>query len=88
MPVDVEARMPAALLARQVAERSRAAPFSAPADPPGRRAVHLTSGTPAPEALPSTELAAAHADTAGLPRLHELKAVFDPHGILNPGKGY
>jgi 2-aminoadipate transaminase len=76
---------PGSLLARWVAALSTSAPFAVPADRPGRRTVHLTSGSPAPEALPLDDLASTYdavlrersravaalqySDSAGLPRL-------------------
>jgi len=93
MTVEVEATVraePSALLAGRVAALSTHAPFAVPRDVPGRRSVHLTSGTPAPEALPRAELAEAYAavlgdpargvralqyaDSAGLPALREALA--------------
>ena len=90
MSVDVEATPPLALLARQVARLSTKAPFAVPRDRPGQHVVHLTSGTPAPEALPFAELSEAfralladpvrgrralqYSDSAGLPALREALA--------------
>jgi len=70
-----------------VAALSTNAPFAVPRDTPGRRVIHLTSGSPAAEALPLTDLADAHdavlrdgrlavsalqySDSPGLPRLRE-----------------
>lgn len=78
------------LLAPAVRALSGHAPFAVPENRPGRPEIQLTSGTPAPEALPLAELAEAFArittDTtrgiaalqysasAGLPRLRELLA--------------
>jgi len=89
MSVDVETPL-SGLLAPRVAALSTSAPFAVPRDRPGQRAVHLTSGSPAAEALPTADLAAAfdavladparavrslqYSDSAGLPALREALA--------------
>lgn len=84
MSVDVPARpdsLPETLLAQRIARLSTQAPFAVPVDEPGRRVVHLTSGGPAPEALPTEDLAETFARVLRGPRRGEALAYSDSPGV-------